>query len=955
MDCFEINDVSKLKGIKLVHLNVRSLYNKMDQIRDSFVSMDVILISETWLVPSIPDSALKIPGYNFIRQDRNHPDGKRGGGLCIYVKSIYKIDFLEDCFNKVTEDFELIGIAIKHPNIKPFNVVGIYRPPSGKQHVFIKYLNDNLPNLISDRRETFLLGDFNINYATDETRNKHKLRTFELKFNLVQLIKSPTRTTTSTQTIIDWIYTDSANISQSGTLNINMSDHLPVFLVRKKSRTKIERHKTSGRSYIRYNKDIFNQLLDQQDWTVFDNSDEVDQMWSEIEMKITNSLDKICPVRELLVSDSKPEWLNNEIIQVMRNRDKAYRRARRSENEVDWRKATFLRNRVEILIKTFKQNKIKDNINRHRNNPAKFWKEIRTILPYESSPIVTSLDDEETGITYSSHELSDHINHYFATIGEKLAITIKNRQDLNTTYHPYQSVYNHKKDVITDTPFTPAELHKAMKLINISKSSAVKNIRASVILDAHEILFDRILRLYNQTLVNAKFPTAWKTSIVVPVPKINTPKYASDFRPISLIPTPGKILEHLISFRLKDLMSANNILTPNQHGFRKDHSTITSVTSLLNSIYNNVNTYKDTYLIYLDLKKAFDTVSHTILINKLGNFGLDLRTVSWFGSYLDNRQQYVKFNNVSSSVLNIKYGVPQGSILGPTLFALYINDLASLFQHENITLYADDTVICNTDPILLQSMLNKTNIWCDVNLLTVNCKKSQWMRTSIVHKHLPERVFRLGTTRLDEVNEYKYLGLILDTNLNFKSQRDNLYRRVNLKQSFFKRIRRYIDISTAATIYKSTILPIIEYADFVYDHNIKYVSNKLQTLQNQALSVVHNQHIISYALRDSTEVLHRNIKMYRLCHRRKLHLLSFAYKLSHNVAFLDQRDIPTRQHAGKMFLILKSEHYRYIQNPVYRAMIEWNSLPVDIRNSNSKAIFLRSLKRIIPNPYMKVV
>ena len=137
--------------------------------------------------------------------------------------------------------------------------------------------------------------------------------------------------TASTQTIIDWIYTDSINITHSGTLNINMSDHLPTFLIRKKTRNKIERHRLRGRSYIQYNKETFSQLLNQQDWTLFDYTNEIDQMWRELEVNITSSLDEICPIRELLVSDSKPEWLNNDIIQVMRKRDKAYRPARKTK------------------------------------------------------------------------------------------------------------------------------------------------------------------------------------------------------------------------------------------------------------------------------------------------------------------------------------------------------------------------------------------------------------------------------------------------------------------------------------------------------------------------------------------------------------------------------------------------------------------------------------------------
>ena len=348
---------------------------------------------------------------------------------------------------------------------------------------------------------------------------------------------------------------------------------------------------------------------------------------------------------------------------------------------------------------------------------------------------------------------------------------------------------------------------------------------------------EKILHLYNESLRQMTFPQTWETSIIVPIPKINTPKLASDLRPISLIPLPGKILEHMISSRLKQFISENNILTPSQHGFRHGHSTITSITSLLDDVFTNVNLHKDSFLIYLDLKKAFDTVSHPILINKLEMFGLDLSTINWFKSYLVNRQQYVKFNNIELTCLDISFGVPQGSILGPTLFALYINDLAEMFNHENVTLYADDTVIYNSDPLTLQNMLDMTNSWCEQNLLTVNCKKSQWMRTSIVQKIQVNRSFTLGLNPLDRVKEYRYLGVLLDSDLNFNSQRENLYRRVNYKLGFFRKIRSYLDMNTAITIYKSTILPIIEYADFVYDLNIKFVSKKLQTLQNQGLSI----------------------------------------------------------------------------------------------------------------------
>ena len=955
MDCFEIEDIKSLKGIRMIHLNTRSMFNKFDQIKETFLGFDVILLSETWLTPSIPDTAITIDGYNLVRQDRGLPGGKRGGGLCIYVKSKFKLDYLEKSFNQVTNDFEILGVTIKHPYIKPFNILGIYRPPNGKQQVFIKHLDDHLHDLVNERHETYLLGDINIDYSSNQIKRKLKLGTFESKFNLTQLINSPTRNTGTTKTLIDWIYTDATYIVNSGTININMSDHLPVFLVRKKGRNKVEKHKTRGRSYLRYDKDILGPLLLQQDWTVFDHSTDVNIMWNEVETNIRNSLDSVCPIKELSVSASKPEWLDNEIIQVMRKRDIAYKKARRSNNDVDWRKATFLRNRVETMIKNHKKNKIHDSLNNNRNNPTKFWKEIRKIIPKDSSPEVISLKDEETGTTYTSAHLCDHINEYFTTIGSKLATIIKHRQIPGQGYQPIYNVNNSETDGITNIEFTADELRKSMSLINRNKSSALDHLRSNVLLDAFDVVFYRILGLYNLSISTATFPTSWKTSIVVPIPKISNPKFASDLRPISLIPLPGKILEHLISTRLKDYIHNNNILTGNQHGFRKEHSTISSVTTLLDNIYSNLNRYEDTFLIYLDLKKAFDTVSHEILINKLGGLGLDTLTVDWFQSYLEHRQQYVKFNNCTSTVKNVEYGVPQGSILGPILFVLYINDLAALLSNKNVILYADDMVLYSSNHISLQNMLDKTSEWCENNLLTINCKKSQWMQTTIVHKLGQKIDFHLNTRTLEEVREYKYLGLLLDNDLNFKSLRENLYRRVNLKISFFKKIRVYIDVNTAINIYKSTILPIIEYADFVYDHEVKYINKKIQCLQNHGLRVVFNQYILHYSDRMSTESLHLNVKLYRLYHRRTLHLLGYAYNLTKNETLIDKRDIQTRQHAGKMFLIPKAEHYRYSHNPVYRAMLEWNLQPVGIRNSRNKQVFVEGLKRLIPNPYTKVL
>ena len=390
-----------------------------------------------------------------------------------------------------------------------------------------------------------------------------------------------------------------------------------------------------------------------------------------------------------------------------------------------------------------------------------------------------------------------------------------------------------------------------------------------------------------------------------------------------------------------------------QHGFRKKKSTLSAIVEFLHDVYKDQSLSKDTYVVFLDLKKAFDTVSHKILLNKLKSIGLDQNTVDWCESYLSGRIQRTVINTESSTERSIIYGVPQGSILGPTLFTIYINDLAEQIS-GNINFYADDTILYNSDLTVLKKDLEKTHNWCNQNLLTINCKKSQWMKINLANKNLKYVTLSLGNTRLDNVKEYKYLGVVIDSRLNFQTFRDSIINRVNLKINYFRKIRAYMTTESALLLYKGTILPILEYADFVHDFQIKYISKKLQTLQNTGLYTVYNQHTLPYDLKDSTEVIHRRSGLYRLAHRRHIHMTLFMYNYTSRLDMLDRRDINTRRRDGILFIINDFENYRSRQDPMYRAMNAWNCLPVRIRNADTKASLRTMLLSSINNPYKKV-
>ena len=516
-----------------------------------------------------------------------------------------------------------------------------------------------------------------------------------------------------------------------------------------------------------------------------------------------------------------------------------------------------------------------------------------------------------------------------------------------------QGPSNINSDNISNKDITTVDLENILKKINVSKSSAVPDIKTQVFVHAYKYQQDRIVKMYNGSLTQCTFPAKWKKAMIVPLPKITNPKNVSDMRPISLLPFPGKIMEMIVSQRLKNYLDENNILSKKQHGFRKKKSTLSAIVEFLHDVYIDQSFMRDTFVVFLDLKKAFDTVSHIILLNKLKQIGLDRYSENWFRSYLQNRTQRTIINSEISSEKNITYGVPQGSILGPTLFTIYINDLAEMVS-GNINFYADDTILYDPDVMLLKHDLERTHEWCIWNLLTINCKKSQWMRINLTNTNLDDTILMLGNYRLEKVTEFKYLGVIIDSHLTFQTYRDSLINRVNLKISYFRKIRKYMTLDSALLLYKGTILPILEYADFVHDFNIKYINKRLQTVQNTGLYIVFNQHHLSFDLKDSTETIHQRAGLYRLVHRRRIHIILYIYNYRENQDLLDVRDINTRRRDGILFKVVGLENYKARQDPMYRAMSAWNALPVNIRNAETKAQLSVMLKSSIINPYRKV-
>ena len=376
---------------------------------------------------------------------------------------------------------------------------------------------------------------------------------------------------------------------------------------------------------------------------------------------------------------------------------------------------------------------------------------------------------------------------------------------------------------------------------------------------------------------------------------------------------------------MSNYLDQHNLLTPYQDVFRKGRSTIDTIAGFTDDIAADINQGYCTVAVFVDFKKAFDTVSHNILLQKLTKLGIHGNLLNLIGNYLTDRAQYTTANSITSNRKSITCGVPQGSFLGPLLFLVYINDICSNLHGTRVRLYADDTVLYKSGEHiiqtgeLLQLSLNKLHAWCIKNKLTININKTKIMTfgsRKFIKQHISPTI-KIGNEPLDNVQTFKYLGVILDRELKFNAHAQNIYKLATYKVNTLRKIRPYIDETTALTIYKMKILPYLDYGDIFYmSANAEHLED-IRKLQYRALRIC-----LKANIRTARVELLTRANLPLLAFRRTVHLRNYMYKRSKIDTYLDKAEIQTRAHTAPLFKIPKSDTKTY-------------SLSAEIRNKDT--------------------
>lgn len=830
------------KALTLLTQNIRSIARNFDGfqvlLQNLGICCDIIVLTECWL----SKKAANIPsldGYNLHKSDRTF---NQNDGIVVYIKNNLKTVVDEPHFL----DCNCLIIKITPDTV----VIAIYRPPSQSIDGFLDSLNINLQKL-SSFKNIMLIGDININIAADkiDTRSHNYLNICSFH-GLLPAHYHPTHQSGS---CLDHILIKSKYPSKTLVTNSSLTDHQAVLLTIQITSPR----KNCMRSYTELNMTSLETDLRGINFDPVYNSRDpnvslqyfVDLLQCTIGK---NTFTKVIPRK---YSNIKP-WITPGLVRCIRQRDKLHQKSKYApDNELLSITYKRYRNFCNNLLKKLKHQYDKSQLQKAGKNNKLIWKFIKTntIRSKKPEPPLDLLSAE-----LSPTEAANNANNFFINVGKNLA-------EKSILYNRGFSIQSQTNTYATRNSFVllDTDVNEVVRLIDgLKEICAVgcDNIPNSILKRFKYVIAPPLTHILQLCLTKGIFPKLLKKAVVTPVFKAGDKCCVNNYRPISVLTGLSKILEKIINSRLVNYLERNKLLSENQFGFRPKRSTSQAVHRLTNYISTNLDNGMHTIGIFLDLAKAFDTISCPLLLNKLERMGVRGVPLQILADYLRDRYQCVKIGQyMSSEAKNSCYGIPQGSILGPTLFLIYINDLCNLTLQKGVIMsYADDTALLFTAESkaevyeVAQNGFITVSNWLHKNLLTLNTDKTKYllftmrntnpMLTNLniqAHNNCDLHYADIACTcpTLDKTDHIKYLGVTIDTNLNFRKHIDLLCTRVRKLIYIFKNLRNISNFKLIRQVYLALCQSIVTYCITSWGGAAKSILLPLERAQRAVLKV----------------------------------------------------------------------------------------------------------------------
>ena len=773
---------------KICHLNIRSLNlhkHELAAYLDALnCTFDIILLTECGhaLKASIEEV---FQNYEFYM---NPPTSNKGGaGILIHknlIKNIEIVDYnklltctYEEC-NKCK--VESIWIKIKTHNTDNVVLGCIYRHPNGN----ISHFNEQYLKVLEsiNKNETCVIGgDFNIDLLQYEKNPIGDYLTINLENNFTPCITLPTRITAQSATLIDQIFVKlpvkklQTKVS-SGNLFCSISDHLMNFVL-----LELGNKKTKDRPYVRLftkNRIKYFQEKAPNDPPLLPTEtngilvqNNLQQAFSTFLKNYKKMLDKYFPLVRLSRNKAKNKpWITTGIKTSIKNCSKLHKKYTERPNESKEQAWKNYKHELTNCLRAAETQYYRKLLVDHNNSCQNLWKIFGKILKKSKNKQNISKIKSGNEIITNPTLITDSFNKFFTNIGKNLAESINNENPNSFKKFLGNPVLQSFNLCETSAP----EIKYLMGKINPKKSTGSDDLPGIFTNISAPFVAETLSKLFNLSICKGEYPDALKIAKVIPIYKKGDHTDINNYRPISILTHLNKIFETIICNQMKSFLNKHNVFYKYQYGFRENHSTDHALIEIVDGIKLAIDSSKLAGGIFVDLTKAFDTVNHRILLEKLRHLGVRGIPNKLLESYLTNRYQYVQINDNKSSLRSINCGVPQGSVLGPLLFILYINDLVNCCSIAKIRIFADDTAIyfaCSNIKEFIQlvkTIMEHLDKWFTANLLTLNTDKSYFCifrTTQNQITNLPE-VINFNDKSIMRAKSIKYLGITLDELLN---------------------------------------------------------------------------------------------------------------------------------------------------------------------------------------------
>ena len=952
--------------LSCLHINIGSLNAKLDEfslfINSLEVAFDVICLTEVWST-NIQFHGCVLQQYIFHYE---LPISGIVGGVGIFVRKSLQCKLRPDLNITSTNNNMIENLWIEISKLNTKYIVGcIYRHPNSSIGEFSKMLEASLCKINRRRLSCILMGDININLL--KLSSEPAVRDYTnclISNNFLPCLLIPTRVTSASSTLIDHIYFfkishDKSSKIRCGNIICDISDHYPNFFILKNQKYIDMSARPLTRVFSPSNKIEFNAKVTSIEWSnVFNNSNDANQCCDLFVHHLADIYNQCFPlVRVSRKAHKNKAWFSTELRQTFYEKNRLFKIWRNSSDDKDKEIYIKLKKSYNIMCKNVKINYYKQLLNVRSSSIKKIWDNLNLLLgkknksgsPKEIEKLIYN------NIVYDNvNDVANIFNQYFVNIGSNLA---KALPPATTNFRCFLDPPI--KNSISVYPITVEEVFSLITSMSGGAAAGDDGFNLEFLKKNVACLSQPLAHLFNLSIFSGIVPRAFKLAKVVPVFKKGDELNPGNYRPISLLSIFNKVFEKLISKRLSDFFDHENILYKHQFGFRKNHSTGLAIVEVTDFCYTNLD--KNNYILglFIDFQKAFDSIDIDILLVKLSNYGIRGIMFDWIKDYLKDRSQYTFVNGIKSEVKNINYGVPQGSVLGPLLFLIYVNDLHRATLEASPKLFADDTnifIAANNLSDLTHkanNSLNQIYQWCLANKITINLDKTNFTVFSPNKNIAPDNlIISIGNSCIKYTSCCKYLGIFIDNKLTWQEHIDYVYKKLLKFCGIFYKIRELLPFQCLKMVYFSFVYSHIIYGIEIYANTCSSYLQRLNILNNKLIRILFNKKRFTHV----TE-LYKVIESLPILKLHDFTVLKFVHKCALNPEALPEifsEYFQMSKLASKYSSRRQYDLYVNQSNTTFgrkclatKGSQMWNKLPNNIKSITNYCTFCKEVKSYI--------